>query len=195
LPLISTQTTQPVPHCFNIISIVSLFYSLFSASVSLTAIMRSKLFSAMRFLLCSSVVLTASAGVIRAPLERRADPLEDCQLEIQDEMANDPNRANTDGTAGIGAEFGTPEFYFETDCSAEDTNAAKYKVVAGRTGENWKLTADSTGDPGKLNAEYIVDGNHVKVGSTDDATNGAKVAAAMAQDLVRAVRRIRNVLC
>ncbi|KAF2827771.1 hypothetical protein CC86DRAFT_380782 [Ophiobolus disseminans] len=64
-------------------------------------------------------------------------------------MANDPSRANTDGTAGSGAEFKTPEFYFETDCSAEDINAAKYKIVAGRTGEYWKLTADSTGDLGK----------------------------------------------
>jgi hypothetical protein len=158
--------------------------------------MRSKPSSAMRLLLCSSVVLTASAGVICAPLERRADPLEDNQLEIQDEMANDPNRANTDGTAGIGAEFETPEFYFETTCSLEDTNAAKYEVVAGRTGEYWKLTADDTGTEGKLRAEYIIDGNKVKVGSsTNEATNGAKVAAAMAQDLVRAVQRIRNVLC
>lgn len=63
------------------------------------------------------------------------DPLEDCQLEIQDEMANDPNRANTDGKAGIGAEFEAPQFYFETDCSADDADAAKYKVVAGRTSE------------------------------------------------------------
>lgn len=157
--------------------------------------MRSKPSSAMRLLLCSLVVLTASAGVIRAPLERRASPLEDCQLETQDEMADDPNRASTDGTAGIGAEFETPEFYFETECSAEDTYAAKYKVIAGRTGVNWKLTADSTSSPGKLQAEYIIDGNNVKVGSTDDATNGAKVAAAMAQDLVRAVQRIRSVLC
>lgn len=153
-------------------------------------IMRSKPSSAMRLLLCSSVVLTASAGVIRAP-----PTLEDCQLEIQDKMANDPNRVNTAGTAGIGAEFETPEIYLETTCSAEDTNAAKYKVIAGRKGENWKLTADSLGQEGKLNAEYIIDGNNVKVGSTDDATNGAKVAAAMAKDLVRAVQSIRNVLC
>lgn len=158
--------------------------------------MLSKPSSVMRLLLYSSVVLTASAGVIRAPLESRADPqgLEDCQLEIQDQMANDPNRANTDGTAGIGAEFETAEFYFETTCSPEDTNAAKYKVVAGRTGDNWKLTADSIGDEGKLNAEYIIDGTQVKVGSADDATSGAKVAGAMAQDLVRFLQRIRDIL-
>ncbi|KAI4948372.1 hypothetical protein J4E91_005794 [Alternaria rosae] len=148
--------------------------------------MRSKPSSAMRLLLCSSVVFTSSAAVIRTPLEQRADPpvLEDCQVEIQNEMANDLGRVNTDGTAGIGAEFETPEFYFETTCSAEDTFAAKGKVVADRTGTNWKLTADSGSSEGKLYAEYIIDGVQVKVGSTDDATNGAKVAAALAQDLI-----------
>lgn len=133
----------------------------------------------MRLLLCSSVVLTASAAVIRAPLERRAD---DCQT-------------NADGAAGIGAEFESVEFRFvNSQCSEDDTNDAKRKVVAERTGTNWQLTADSIGKPGTLQAEYIIDGVKVKVGSTDDATNGAKVAADLAKNLVRAVQHIRSVV-
>jgi hypothetical protein len=154
--------------------------------------MRSKRSSAMRFLLCSSVVLTASAGVIRAPLQRR---VEECQLDTMDEMADDPDRLNTDGTAGIGAEFESPEWRFSSvGCSDDDTNAAKRKVIASRTGTNWELTADSVGGAGKVQAEYIIDGVKVKVGSTDDATNGAKVAASFVQDLVRPTQWMCSVL-
>ena len=146
----------------------------------------------MRFLLCSSVVLTASAAVIRAPLERR---VEDCLIDTSNSMEDDPDRLNTDGTAGIGAEFESPEFALvSAQCSDDDTNDAKRKVIAGRTGTNWELTADSIGKKGKLQAEYIIDGVKVKVGSTEDATNGAKVAADLAQNLVRAAQRIRGVL-
>ncbi|KAF2112801.1 hypothetical protein BDV96DRAFT_649034 [Lophiotrema nucula] len=144
--------------------------------------MRSKRSSAMRFLLCSSVVLTASAAVIRTPLERR---VEDCLIDTSNSMEDDPDRLNTDGTAGIGAEFESPEFALvSAQCSDDDTNDAKRKVIAGRTGTNWELTADSIGKKGKLQAEYIIDGVKVKVGSTEDATNGAKVAADLAQNLV-----------
>lgn len=155
--------------------------------------MRSKPSSAMRFLLCSSVVLTASAGVIRAPLVRR---VEDCQLDTSEDMADDLDRVNTDGTAGIGAEFESPGWQLvSTDCSADDTNAAKRKVIADRTGTNWELTADSIGQPGKLQAEYIIDGVKVKVGSTDDATNGAKVAASFVQDLVSIAQLSCSLFC
>jgi len=159
--------------------------------------MRTNPSSAMRFLLCSSVVLTASAAVIRAPLERRADPLEDCQLDIQDEMASDPNRVNTDGTAGIGAEFESPDFRLKkSGCSADDTNDAKRNVIAKRTGTNWELTADSINKPGELQAEYIINGVEVKVGGgTKDEHDGAKVAAALAKDLVRAAQKTRDVSC
>lgn len=141
--------------------------------------------SMMQLLLYSSVVLTASAAVLRAPLVPRQD---DCQQDVGDNILDDPSRANTDGTAGIGAEFEGAFFNLRSQgCSPADTNAAKRKVVGGRTGTNWQLTADDRGEAGRLNAEYIIDGVNVKVGSQDDATNGAKVAAALAQDLVRAV--------
>ena len=64
--------------------------------------MRSMPSSAMRVLLRSLAVFTASAAVIRVPLERR---VEDCQIDTSNSMGDDPNRLNTDGTAGIGAEF------------------------------------------------------------------------------------------
>lgn len=187
------KSSQPVSHCFIITSIIINSYFLHPLSISLLFAMRAKRSSAMRFLLCSSVVLTASAAVIRTPLQRR---LEECQLDIQDGMADDPDRVNTDGTAGIGAEFESPDFRLtKSGCSADDTNAAKRKVIAERTGTNWELTADSVNEAGALQAEYIIDGVKVKVGSTDDATNGAKVAAAMAQDLVGAAQQTRDESC
>lgn len=45
-----------------------------------------------------------------------------------------------------------------------------------------ELTADSTCDPGKLNAEYILDGRKIKVGSGD----GAAAGKAWVDDLVSA---------
>jgi len=161
--------------------------------------MRSKQSSAMRFLICASVVLTASAAVIHTPLEQRADRpvLEDCQIETQNEMANDLSRVNAEGTAGIGAEFESRQFYFESTCSPQDTFAAKGKVVADRTGPNeiWKLTADTGESEAVLYAEYIIDGGKVKVGSTVDETNGAKVAAALATDLVIVTQQPLNASC
>ncbi|PVH98468.1 hypothetical protein DM02DRAFT_657349 [Periconia macrospinosa] len=127
--------------------------------------MRSNPSSAMRFLLCSSVVYTASAAVIRAPLEGLL----------------------TDGAAGIGAEFESPGFSLaseDTKCSLANTHALKGKVIAGRTGVNWELTADTTERANYVQAEYIIKGENVKVGSTEAATNGAKVAADLAKDLI-----------
>ena len=86
-----------------------------------------------------------------------------------------------DATAGIGAEFESPFFYFTSlDCDTEKTNAAKGQVVAGRTGTNWELTADTGSSPGKVNAEYILNGKNIKVGSGD----AAKAGKAIADDLV-----------
>lgn len=107
-------------------------------------IMRSKPSSAMRLLLCSSVVLTASAGVIRAP-----PTLEDCQLEIQDKMANDPNRVNTAGTAGIGAEFETPEIYLETTSAQRiqmQQSTRSLPVERARTGSLLRILSAKRGN-------------------------------------------------
>ncbi|EAW13607.1 uncharacterized protein ACLA_043250 [Aspergillus clavatus NRRL 1] len=82
-----------------------------------------------------------------------------------------------DGTAGIGAEFESPFFYFENyKCNLDDTNAAKKKVLAGRRGPNWVLTADTGDGPGKVKGEYILNGEAIKVGSGDAARAGKAIA-------------------
>lgn len=121
------------------------------------------------------VLLTASAAYLPP---RALDP---CIQDVQDIEAVQLDGPTADGTAGIGAEFESPAFYFTSpSCSVEDTNAARKQVVAQRTGTNWELTADSTSDPGKINAEYILNGVNIKVGSGDGATAGK----AWADDLV-----------
>lgn len=161
--------------------------------------MRFKRSSTMHILLYSSVVLTASAAVLRTPVARQLDP---CQ-ETADDMSDDPGRSNTDGTAGIGAEFESVQFNFKSkNCAAATPPTLKGKTVLQvlrdndgniigdqpKTGTNWKLTADTLQQQGRLNAEYILDGTQIKVGSQNDATNAAAVAAAFSQDLVRALK-------
>lgn len=138
----------------------------------------------MHLLLYMSILLTASA--VYVPLQPRVDP---CEQEVEETEMVEVDATTSDGTAGIGAEFESPFFYFVNPaCSAADTNAAKKQIVERRTGTNWILTADTGGGSGKLNAEYILNGQNIKVGSGDAAIAGA----AAAQDLVStAVTRTR----
>lgn len=129
----------------------------------------------MHLLPYTAVLLTVSATYL-AP--RAIDP---CTQDAKDFEAVQLDGATTDGTAGIGAEFESVAFYFTNiHCSVEDTNAARGKIIAGRTGTHWELKADSTSDQGKVNAEYVLDGTQIKVGSGD----GASVGRAWADDLV-----------
>ncbi|KAK4690448.1 hypothetical protein P7C71_g6347, partial [Lecanoromycetidae sp. Uapishka_2] len=123
------------------------------------------------------VVLTASA--IYVPLHPRVDP---CEQQVEENEDVELDGPTTAGTAGIGAEFESPFFYFTNlSCSAPDTYKAKGQVINGRTGTNWKLTADTIGSMGgKVNAEYILLGQNIEVGSGD----AAKAGAAIAQDLI-----------
>lgn len=131
----------------------------------------------MHLLPYTSILLTASAAYLPP---RALDP---CLQDAQDYEAVQQDGITADGTAGLGAEFESPDFYFTNpECSVDDTNAARGSIVAGRTGTNWKLTADSTSDAGKVRAEYILDGTKIKVGSGDGATAGK----AWADDLVNA---------
>lgn len=130
----------------------------------------------MHLLLYSSILLTTSAAYV--PLQLRADPSEQ---EVSDTEMVELDATTSDGTAGIGAEFESPTLYFESPgCSTANTNAARKQIVGGRTGTNWVLTADSGAGDGKVNAEYILNGLNIKVGSGD----AAKAGAAAAQDLV-----------
>ena len=120
----------------------------------------------MRLLSFASIVLTTSA--IYVPNQPRAD------------SCLGPSGGDDDASAGIGAEFESGQFTLvNRACSLVDTNASKGKVIEGRTGTNFMLTAD-TDEPGKLNTEYILDGKKIKVGSGD----AAKAGAAAAKDLV-----------
>ena len=129
----------------------------------------------MHLLPYTSILLTASAAYL--PLQPRVDP---CVPDIS-EGSIQQDGTSADGTAGIGAEFESPGFGFvNVKCSPEDTYAARKQIVAERTGLNWQLTADTGGDPGKLNAEYILNGANIKVGSGD----GPRAIKAWVDDLV-----------
>lgn len=128
----------------------------------------------MHLLPYASILLTASA--LKIPLQPRGicEDTQDHQLVYNDGPTND-------GIAGIGAEFESPFFTLKhKGCKLKDTNAAKKSLIDGRKGPNWELTADTTGAAGELQAEYILDGRNIKVGSGD----AAKAGKAIADDLV-----------
>ncbi|KAL8727285.1 MAG: hypothetical protein Q9181_005769 [Wetmoreana brouardii] len=122
----------------------------------------------------ASILLAASA--LKIPLQPRGE-----REDTQDNQLVYNDGPTADGTAGIGAEFESPFFRLhKKDCSLQDSNAAKKSLIEGRKGPNWELTADSTGAAGELQAEYILDGRNIKVGSED----GAKAGKAIADDLI-----------
>lgn len=128
----------------------------------------------MHLLPYASILIAASA--FKMPLQPRG-PCED----TQDNQLVYNDGPTADGTAGIGAEFESPFFSLRHEtCDLKDTNAAKKSLIDGRKGPNWELTADSIGVRGELQAEYILDGRNIKVGSED----GAKAGKAIADDLV-----------
>ncbi len=128
----------------------------------------------MHLLLYALSLLTASA--LKIPLQPRGQ----CE-DTQDNHLVYNDGPTADGTAGIGAEFESPFFQLiNRICSLENTNKAKKSLIEGRTGLDWELTADTTGFAGELQAEYILDGRTIKVGSED----GAKAGKAIADDLV-----------
>jgi hypothetical protein len=129
-----------------------------------------------------SILLTASAAHV--PLQPRVGA---CEAAIQDNEGDDLTAPTADGTAGLGVEFESGAFFFiNDDCSNDDTNAAKKQVVGGRTGTNWILTADTGGGAGRLNAEYIFDGQKIKVGS------GGTQALSLSRFLNFAVMELRK---
>jgi hypothetical protein len=89
----------------------------------------------------------------------------------------------TNQTAGFGVEFETAAIEFTSEsCDKRDTDACKKKIINGRQGKNWELTADTTLDiAGHLVAEYILKGETIKLGT------GAAQAAVqeVADDIVK----------
>ena len=122
----------------------------------------------------ASILLVASA--LKIPIQRGGV----CE-DTQDDQLVYKDGPTSDQTAGIGAEFESPFFKLKKEgCSLDDTNNARKSLIEGRRGTNWELTADSVGVAGELQAEYILDGRTINVGSGD----GAKAGKAIADDLV-----------
>ncbi|KAL8968708.1 MAG: hypothetical protein Q9183_002334 [Haloplaca sp. 2 TL-2023] len=122
------------------------------------------------------LVLSLSKPAFCFDLRLRADPIDPCL-----DQAPTLDGPTSDKSAGIGVEFEATQVTLKTECSAEDTNAAKGKQIDDRGGDNWQLTADTTLDsPGLLTAEYILNGKLIKIG--DGAASAA--AAAVAEDII-----------
>ena len=84
----------------------------------------------------------------------------------------------SDSSAGIGVEFETSEIRFGATCDLGSTNACKGQLVIGRSGTNWQLTGDTTLlESGLLQAEYILDGKTIKIGTGAAVTAATEVAA------------------
>jgi hypothetical protein len=125
-------------------------------------------------LLCSKAALAASSAAAPAP-SGTGEPENPNIYAVDD-------GPTPDNSAGIGVEFETSRIIFgNKDCSQDDTNAAKGKLVNNRKGDNWQLTADTTQNiAGQLTAEYILNGINIKIGTGD----AKKAAAAVASDIV-----------
>lgn len=120
--------------------------------------------------------------ILSTALAAPAGSVNECSGDTENMDILEVNDGPTDNlAAGIGAEFESQAFYWiSPGCSDDDTNAAKKKLVAGRQGKDWMLTADTGSGEAKLQAEYILDGQTIKVG-----TGQAKIAGeAIAADLV-----------
>ena len=98
-------------------------------------------------------------------------------------------QATSDRSAGIGMEFECAWIQFHSEQAKNDldedkTFQSKGKVVAGKTGTNWKFTADDLKRKGDLDLEIQLDGKNCKVGT--DALWQAMDAAT--KELVTLVR-------
>ncbi|KAJ5981144.1 hypothetical protein N7481_008442 [Penicillium waksmanii] len=96
----------------------------------------------------------------------------DCE-EWDGDIIENKDAATADGSAGIGVEFETLMFKLTSpDCPQDTVNNAKKKILAGRKQEVdegkvplWMLTADTGAGEKTLQAEYIIDGQQIKLGS------------------------------
>ncbi|SLM39732.1 hypothetical protein LPUS_10336 [Lasallia pustulata] len=122
-------------------------------------------------------VVFLSVTALPPDLRRRADPNDPCLNETPT-----LDGLTSDKSAGIGVEFEVSAVVFsKPGCSPADTNQAKGQQVGDRKGDNWQLTADTTSEiAGLLNAEYILNGKTIKVGT--GAASAA--AAAVSSDII-----------
>ena len=123
--------------------------------------------------------LWSSVNALPSNLGSRADSADSC-LNDETPTLDGPT---SDRSAGIGVEFEASQVILsKPGCSLSDTNQAKGQKVGNRKGTYWKLTADTTSNiAGRLNAEYILDGTQIKIGTG----TASAAAAAVSNDLVR----------
>ena len=99
---------------------------------------------------------------------RNPVPMED--VEMKDAPYDGGQSATPDRSAGIGMEYETIYIQFHSQKAKNDedegkTFQSKGKLVNGLRGTNWKLTADDVSRKGDLDAEIILDGKSIKLGT------------------------------
>lgn len=76
-------------------------------------------------------------------------------------------------------EFETSRFYFTSveNCGKENTFESKNKAISGHQATDWDLAVDTTAvQSNRLDAEYILNGKPIKIG-TNQAAQAAKDVA------------------
>lgn len=116
-------------------------------------------------------------------IERRADCcIGECPDDENGNQSPTLDGPTSDRSAGIGVEFEAQRVELISEgCDKPSTDSSKGKMIGGRQGKNWKLTADITLNvAGRLVAEYILDGTQIKLGSG----TATEAAALVANDVV-----------
>ncbi|KAI0427511.1 hypothetical protein F5Y09DRAFT_344619 [Xylaria sp. FL1042] len=120
------------------------------------------------------------------PIHSQSDPTscctgDDCDADDEGLELNEIQVSITaDLSPGIGAEFETGTFYLvgNPQCTYQQTDQLKGRVLGGRKGDNWELTVDTTLDmPNRLQAEYILNGQTIKIGQGMAGQAAADIAA------------------
>ena len=111
-----------------------------------------------------------------------------CPDDDEGNEASTLDGATADKSPGIGVEFEAQAIRFASkgeNCAKSDVDLSKGKLIDQRQGSenppHWMLTADTTlSEDLLLDAEYILSGVEIKIGSGD----AAKAADAVGKDIV-----------
>ncbi|KAF1969178.1 hypothetical protein BU23DRAFT_571747 [Bimuria novae-zelandiae CBS 107.79] len=142
--------------------------------------------------ICVQILNYMPDGVVSSSLAVRGQccpggEADDGDANCQGSPSDIADTVPVDKQAGIGFEFELASILFEPKeketCTDEKTYAAKGRAITGRSGTNWKLTADTLS--GKvLDAEYILDGTTIKLGSqSGDLRTVRRAAEEVAADI------------
>ncbi|KAL8895447.1 MAG: hypothetical protein Q9207_008169 [Kuettlingeria erythrocarpa] len=126
-----------------------------------------------------SLLLLTSLKTHATAIQRRADCcLGECPDDENGNQSPTLDGPTGDKSPGLGVEFEAQRVVFRSgECDKASTDSSKGKMVGGRQGKNWKLTADTTlSIAGRLVAEYILDGTQIKLGA-GTATEAASLVA------------------